>query len=103
MTGKSLSNCWRMISPNSPSWRGVNRSFPGSRAGASNGGQVDWAPAAEARKIKIEKRMVKRMAYPPGTVAAESNTRPFHPQETVPSYRTFLCKCSELVPCHEEP
>src|SRR5216683_7581820 len=66
-----------MISPNSPSWRGVNRSFAGAGAGASNGGQLDWAPAAEPRKIKIKKKTVKRMAYPPSTFAAESNTRSF--------------------------
>jgi hypothetical protein len=35
---------------------------------------MDWAPAAEARKIKIEKRTVKRMAYPSSNVAAGSNT-----------------------------
>src|SRR6267143_1429108 len=48
-----------MMSPNSISCCGLNKSFAGSAAGASRGGQADWARTEKAQKKSTAKRRAR--------------------------------------------
>src|SRR5882762_11866737 len=48
-----------MMSPNSISCCGLNKSFAGSGAGVSRGGQADWARTEKAQKKSRAKRRAR--------------------------------------------